>query len=72
MFKDLTVLIPPLIVCIAILIGVGAFLRHEMAPGRRSNEDETDADISAADEFSGEAGLDTSQQRDHADTPDHD
>lgn len=72
MFKDLTVLTPPLIVCIAILIGVGAFLRREMAPGRRRNEDETDADIPAAGDFSGEAGVDASLQRDHADTPDHD
>jgi hypothetical protein len=70
--KDLAVLTPPLIVCVAILIGIGAFLRHEMAPGRRASDDETGPDIPAENEISGEADLDTSDQRDRADAPDHD
>lgn len=44
--KDLTVLTPPLVVCVAFLIAVGAFLRHEMRPGRRQREDDTSVDFS--------------------------
>jgi hypothetical protein len=32
--EDLAALLPPLIMCVAILVGVGWFLRHEMAPRR--------------------------------------
>ncbi|HEY2553152.1 MAG TPA: hypothetical protein VGI64_21510 [Streptosporangiaceae bacterium] len=68
--KDLAVLTPPLVVCVAILIGVRAFLRHEMAPRRRAEDDESGPYID--NEISGETEADTSQQRDHADTPEHD
>lgn len=44
--QDLTVLTPPLVVCVAFLIAVGAFLRHEMRPGRRQREDDTSVDFS--------------------------
>ena len=44
--KDLTVLTPPLVVCVAFLIAVGVFLRHEMRPGRRRREDDTSVDFS--------------------------
>jgi hypothetical protein len=43
---DLAVLTPPLVVCAALLIGIGAFLRHEMGTRRRSSDDDLSADIS--------------------------
>jgi hypothetical protein len=43
--KDLTVLTPPLLMCIAFLVAVGAFLRHEMGARRRRDRDQSD-DIS--------------------------
>ena len=39
MLKDLTVLTPPLVVCAAFLVAVGIFLRHEMRPGGRRDDD---------------------------------
>ena len=45
LLNDLTVLTPPLVVCAAFLIAVGAFLRHEMGTRRRPPED-TSVDIS--------------------------
>src|ERR1035441_6476738 len=44
--KDLAVLTPPLLVCVAFLIAVGAFLRHEMAAKRRQRDNDVSADIS--------------------------
>jgi hypothetical protein len=37
---DLAVLIPPAVICLAVLIAVGAFLRHEMSARRPADEDE--------------------------------
>jgi hypothetical protein len=45
--KDLSVLTPPLVVCVAFLIGVGAFLRHEMGVRRRRHHEDATTDISA-------------------------
>jgi hypothetical protein len=45
--RDLSVLTPPLVVCVAFLIGVGAFLRHEMASRRRRRDEDVTTDISA-------------------------
>ncbi len=36
MWQDLAALTPPLVVCLAFLIGVALFLRREMAPKRRA------------------------------------
>lgn len=36
MLQDLATLAPSVIICVAFLIGVGALLRREMAPKRRS------------------------------------
>ncbi len=36
MWQDLAALTPPLVVCVAFLIGVAMFLRREMAPKRRA------------------------------------
>jgi hypothetical protein len=44
--KDLTVLTPPLLMCIAFLIAVGAFLRHEMSASRRRRDRDQSGDIS--------------------------
>jgi len=44
--KDLTVLTPPLLVCVAFLIAVAAFLRHEMGAARRRREQDASGDIS--------------------------
>jgi hypothetical protein len=33
--EDVAALLPPLIMCVAFLVGVGWFLRREMAPRRR-------------------------------------
>lgn len=43
--KDLTVLTPPLLMCVAFLVAVGAFLRHEMSARRRRERDQS-GDIS--------------------------
>jgi hypothetical protein len=45
--RDLSVLTPPLVVCVAFLIGVGAFLRHEMGARRARREQDASDDISA-------------------------
>ena len=39
MWSDLAALTPPLIVCVAFLIGVGVFLRRQMSPKRRAERD---------------------------------
>jgi hypothetical protein len=36
MLQDLAALAPPVIVCVAFLVGVGALLRRELAPKRRA------------------------------------
>ena len=36
MWQDLAALTPPLVVCVAFLIGLAVFLRREMSPKRRS------------------------------------
>jgi hypothetical protein len=46
LLNDLTVLTPPLVVCAAFLIAVGAFLRHEMGTRHRPREEDTSVDIS--------------------------
>ena len=39
MWTDLAALTPPLVVCVAFLIGVAMFLRREMSPKRRAERD---------------------------------
>jgi len=36
MLQDLAAITPPLVVCVAFLVGVGWLLRREMAPRRRT------------------------------------
>jgi hypothetical protein len=45
--RDLSALTPPLVVCVAFLIGVGAFLRHEMSARHRRRDEDATTDISA-------------------------
>jgi hypothetical protein len=46
MLSDLAALTPPAVVCVAFLIGVGIFLRHQLGPKHESAEDEYQGDIS--------------------------
>ena len=38
MWQDLAALTPPLVMCVAVIIGVVIFLRHEMGPKRRRTD----------------------------------
>jgi hypothetical protein len=40
MWQDLAAVTPPLIVCLAFLIGVGVFLHYQMSAKRRPDDDE--------------------------------
>ena len=46
MLSDLAALTPPVVVCVAFLIGVGLFLRHQLGLKRESADDEYSGDIS--------------------------
>jgi hypothetical protein len=48
--EDLAALLPPLIMCVAFLLGVGWFLRREMAPrrARRAERSKLESDTSRA------------------------
>jgi hypothetical protein len=48
---DLAALIPPAVICVAVLVAVGAFLRHEMGSRRGGDEDD------AAEPNRGAAGI---------------
>jgi hypothetical protein len=50
--SDLAVLTPPLVVCVALLIAIWAFLRHEMSTPRRGGDAPSSSDISANDQIS--------------------
>jgi hypothetical protein len=67
--KDLAALTPPLIVCAAFLIAVGAFLRHEMGTRRRDREGDTSVDISDDAQIPEPRGSE-SARRDGEDAPD--
>jgi hypothetical protein len=47
--EDLAVLTPPLLVCVAFLVGLAAFLRHEMGRSRRHRDGDASGDISGND-----------------------
>ena len=51
MLGDLAVLTPPLVVCAALLIAIGAFLKHEMGARRPGDDDGPSADISVNDQI---------------------
>ena len=56
MLSDLAALAPPLLVCAAFLIAVGAFLRHEMRHPDSPPRDEP-ADVSAGSRNPGAAAV---------------
>ena len=64
MLSDLAALTPPAVVCVAFLIGLGIFLRHQLGPKRESAEDELTEDIS------GDSGIPHSERSGSARTPD--
>jgi hypothetical protein len=72
MIRDLSVLTPPLVVCLAFLIGVGAFVRREMgARQRRRGQDAAD-DISPNDTIPGTEGKEATTAPDDEEAPDAD
>jgi hypothetical protein len=65
--KDLTVLAPPLLVCAAFVIAVGAFLRHEMGASRRRRDQDASDDISGDGTIPDTASSHASTQSDDED-----
>jgi hypothetical protein len=65
--KDLAALLPPLLVCVAFLIAVGAFLRHEMGASRRRRDQDASDDISADGTIPDTASSQASTQSDDED-----
>jgi hypothetical protein len=47
MLQDLAALAPPVIVCVAFLVGVGALVRRELAPKRRRAVDRSGTAVRA-------------------------
>ncbi len=64
MLSDLAALTPPAVVCVAFLIGLGIFLRHQLGPKGESAEDEV------AEDISGDSGIPHSERSGSARTPD--
>jgi hypothetical protein len=58
MLQDLAALAPPVIVCVAFLVCVGALLRRELAPKRRPAADRSSPVVPAgtSDPADGETG----------------
>jgi hypothetical protein len=52
MGSDLAALTPPFLVCVAFLIAVGAFLRHEMRRGKSPIDDDDSLDDDDGSEIS--------------------
>jgi hypothetical protein len=54
--EDVAALLPPLIMCVAFLLGVGWFLRREMAPkrGRRAEASGPESDAAEASSAHGQ------------------
>jgi hypothetical protein len=65
--RDLAVLTPPLLVCAAFLIAVGAFLRHEMGASRRRRDRDASGDISRDGTIPDTASSQASTQSDDED-----
>jgi len=59
MLSDLAALTPPLLVCAAFLIGVIAFLRHEMLRTKKTTEDASVEVCTQVSAQSGENPLDS-------------
>jgi hypothetical protein len=64
--NDLAVLTPPLLVCVAFLIALAAFLRHEMGRSRRRRDADASGDISGNDTILHSAASRAAQREDDA------
>jgi hypothetical protein len=62
--SDLAVLTPPLVVCVAVLIAIRAFLRHEMGPHAPGADDDLSSDISVKDQIPDAAITESAAPRD--------
>ena len=52
--QDISALTPPLLMCAAVLVAIGLFLRHEMSRGRSGNgeaEDDAPGDRDQSQDF---------------------
>jgi hypothetical protein len=67
MLQDLTVLAPPLLMCAAFLVAVGAFLRHEMGASRRRRDREASSRFSDDGTIPDSARTQAAVQSDDAD-----
>ncbi len=67
MLQDLTVLAPPLLMCAAFLVAVGAFVRHEMGASRRRRDQHAPDRISDDGTIPDSAGSQAAVQSDDAD-----
>lgn len=66
MLQDLAALAPPLIVCVAFLVGVGLLVRRELAPKRRARAqaaNEARAKLSRADSPARPSRVETAGER---------
>jgi hypothetical protein len=64
--SDLAVLTPPLLVCVAFLIALALFLRHEMGRSRRRSDEDASGDISGNDTILHSAASRAAQREDDA------
>jgi hypothetical protein len=60
----LAVLTPPAVVCVALLIAIVAFLRHEMGPRRPGGDEAQPPDISVNGQIGEPENTDPGAQRD--------
>lgn len=69
MMQDIAVLTPPLLVCAAVLLAIGAFLRHEMSRKRPEDIDQPQ-DIPAELPISGREPATCDQESTHTSADD--
>jgi hypothetical protein len=67
MLADLAALTPPLVVCVAFLIGVVIFLRRQMGTKRISGDDDTPDEFSSDDVIADPDGSRPATSPDHRD-----
>jgi hypothetical protein len=68
MLSDLAALTPPVVVCVAFLIGVGLFLRHQLGPKREPADDEYSGDISGDSRIPHTEGSESATSSDRGET----
>jgi hypothetical protein len=73
MLQDLAALTPPLIVCVAFLVGVGVLVRRELAPRRQARRDAVRSGVArsgAVPSLPGAPGEGSAAPREAETTPD--